>query len=146
MTKSAKKAKSTAGAKPADLSAFIKSMSSSMIDIDAVTDIQRKNMEAVLEANRKAAEGYQSVFQRQVEILQQAIEDSTGALKEQIKSAQTNPSPEKHVAQARSNVEAAIDNMRELMDMAQKTNARSLKIVQDRITKSIEELRAATDR
>ena len=43
-------------------------------DLDAIADRQRQMLQAVLEVNRAAMEGYQSVMVRQAELMNDAIE------------------------------------------------------------------------
>ena len=47
------------------------------VDMSKILDAQRKNVEAITQANRIALEGVQSLMQRQAEIMQQSVEEAT---------------------------------------------------------------------
>src|SRR5262249_50489451 len=52
------------------------------IDVDAVVATQRKNIEALTQANQLALEGVQAVARRQVEITRQALEEFSAYVRE----------------------------------------------------------------
>src|SRR5216684_3786232 len=52
------------------------------IDVEAVAASQRKNLEALTQANQLAVEGAQSLARRQVEIARQAADEVTTAFRE----------------------------------------------------------------
>lgn len=106
------------------------------VDVGAVVDWQRKDMEALAEANRQAFEGFQALVKRRNEILQEAfaqwqsaVKDSTGA------DAMT-----KGAEAARKGVEQAMANFRELADMEAQSRAKAWKVVQDRMQENMANL------
>src|SRR5260221_14734380 len=52
------------------------------LDIEAVAASQRKNLEALTQANQLAVEGAQSLARRQIEIARQAADEVTTAFRE----------------------------------------------------------------
>jgi len=52
------------------------------VDTAAITEAQKKNVQAFVDANRVAAEGYQALFKKQVEVMQASIAEMTDALKD----------------------------------------------------------------
>ena len=58
------------------------------VDSKALIEAQRKNVEAMTQANRVALEGVQAIAQRQAEILRQAMEESSKVMRELAKPGQ----------------------------------------------------------
>jgi phasin family protein len=106
------------------------------VDINALMEWQRKDMEALAEANRQAYEGVQALAQRRGEILretlaqwQDALSDATGkdVLTKQTEAAQRG-------------VQQAVDNFRELAELEAKARNNSWKAVQDRFNENMANL------
>ncbi len=106
------------------------------IDIAAIVDSQKKDMEALTEANRQAYEGIKALAQRRNEILmeslaqwQEAMKDATG------KDAMT-----KNAERMRKGVEKAMADMRELTQMEAESRSKAWKVVQDRFQENLANL------
>ena len=102
---------------------------------------QQKNMDALIEANKAAAAGYQDLFKKQMAIFEETVAEA----QKQLKSLEaTKIDPEKAKAQAelaRAAFEKALANMQALAESAQKANAEAYEIVSARIKESLGELR-----
>ena len=110
------------------------------LDPKELMKAQRKNMDALIEANKAAAEGYQNLFKKQIELFEETMEEA----KKQISSFE-GPKLEADAAKAQSDIakaafENALNNMRDLAEGAQKANAEAYEIVADRVQDSIVEL------
>jgi len=119
-----------------DLGKMMKQFKLPGIDIAAVVESQKKDMEALAEANRQAYEGIRALGQRRNEILmeslaqwQEAMTDATG------KDAMT-----KHAERARKGIEKAIADMRELTQMEAESRSKAWKVVQDRFQENLANL------
>src|SRR5581483_6283099 len=51
-------------------------------DVDTLVAAQRKNLEALTQANQLAVEGVQAIARRQVEIARQAVDEASAAFRE----------------------------------------------------------------
>jgi hypothetical protein len=104
--------KSTAGAMPwlDDLRKQIERFQPPGVDIAALIDWQRKDMEAVAEANRQAYEGVKALVERRNEILQETLAQWQAALNDAAKTDAAS----KQAEAARQGVEKAVANFREL--------------------------------
>ncbi len=125
-----------------DFSKFAEQFKMPGIDSSALVESQRKNVEAFTRANRVALEGVQAVAQRQAEILRQAMEETTKAVRELAKPGQP---AEKMASQAdlvKEAYEAAIANLRELTEMSAKSNAEASEVLTHRFTASLDEIKA----
>lgn len=111
------------------------------IDADALMSAQQKNMDALVEANKAAAAGYQDLFKKQMQIFEETMAEA----KEHLKSFDaTKLDPEKAKAStelAKAAFEKALANMQALAETAQKANADAYEIVSSRIKESLAELR-----
>lgn len=103
------------------------------VDFTALIDRERKNIEALAQANKIAFEGWQALVRRQSEILQETM---THALAEVGKhDAKAN--------QADITVRAfekALDNMRELAEMATKSQKEAFEVIRMRFDENIEHI------
>jgi phasin family protein len=111
------------------------------IDTEALVRAQQKNMDALVEANKAAAAGYQDLFKKQIAVFEETMAEA----QKQLKSFEaTKIDPDKAKAQAdlaRAAFEKAIANMQALAESAQKANAEAYEIVSARIKESMAELR-----
>ncbi len=107
------------------------------VDIAAIVESQRKDMEALAEANRQAYEGIKALAARRNEILQDALVEWQAAMKDVTgKDALTT-----QAAHARKGVQKAIDNIRELADMEVQSRKKAWKVVQDRFEENLGNLK-----
>ncbi|WP_157982284.1 phasin family protein [Oceanicella sp. SM1341] len=101
---------------------------------------QKKNMDALVEANKAAAAGYQDLFKKQVAIFEETMSEA----QKQMKGFDASKlSPESAAAQTeltKAAVQKALANMKMLAETAQKANADAYTIVSARIKESVAEL------
>jgi phasin family protein len=112
------------------------------VDLGAMMAFGRRNFEALTEANRVAAEGYQAVARRQAEILRDTAAELQGALQEMTSVHGVEGIPQRQVEVARRAFESAIANRRELAEMTSRANGEVFEVLNKRITESIEEIKA----
>ena len=103
------------------------------VDFKALLEREKKNIEALTEANKIAYEGWAALVHRQSEILQETM-------------AQTIAMARKRVATERADLanegfKKALENMRELAQMAAKSQKEAFETVRKRIDEAIEEMR-----
>lgn len=110
-------------------------------DPEALIAAQNKNMDALIEANKAAAAGYQDLFKKQMAIFEETMSEAAAQLKS---FDATKLDPEKAKAQgelAKAAFEKALANMQALAEGAQKANTDAYEIVSARIKESLAELR-----
>lgn len=111
-------------------------------DMKEITDSYRKNMEALTAANKTAVEGLQAIYQRQTQIMKDAVDEANAALQElQARGAQT-PDAAAQIEQVKHGIEAAVGNSREISEMVAKSQAEAFDIVNKRFVESLDELKA----
>ncbi|HLX03826.1 MAG TPA: TIGR01841 family phasin [Trinickia sp.] len=110
------------------------------IDVSAVLESQRKDIEALAAANATAISGMQTLGQKQAEILQSTM-SQVQSLVTQLTTAGATPSSSagELVQQA---LHKALADMQELADTAYKTQSDSFAVVSKRVSEHVEELKA----
>ncbi|HEX7440737.1 MAG TPA: phasin family protein [Caldimonas sp.] len=119
-----------------DLGKLVENFKLPGIDIAAIVDSQRKDMEALAEANKQAYEGIKALAQRRSEILQETLAEWQEAMKE----AAGKDALSKRAALAQKGVQQAIANFRELADMEAKSRSKAWKVLQDRFEENLANL------
>ena len=104
------------------------------VDFAALVDRERKNIEALAKANRIAFEGWQRLVRRQAEILQETM-------KEVVANAGQQDAIKKRADLAKEGFEKAMANMRELAEMATKSQKEAFDVVRKRIEENVEGIR-----
>jgi phasin family protein len=103
------------------------------IDLSTIIESQRKDMEALNEANQEAFNGIKALAERRREILQEVMTQWQEAMKDTTsREASLNRSE-----LLREGVQQAVANFRELADIEAQSRARSWKILQDRFQENV---------
>lgn len=111
------------------------------VDAEALISAQRKNMDALVEANKAAAAGYQDLFKKQMSIFEETMAEAQKQIKE-FDATKIDPEAAKAQGElAKAAFERALANMQALAESAQKANADAYEIVAARIKESVGELR-----
>jgi phasin family protein len=100
----------------------------------------RKDLEALMQANRKSYEGLQAVVQRQTEMLRDSISAWQGTVKS-LPGSDPKDGIAKLDAMGRAAFKQALDDIRELADMAAKSQAEAFEIVRERIANNVDEVK-----
>jgi phasin family protein len=127
--------KGTAGETPFfDFTKLMRQFRLPGVDFAALVDRERKNIEALAEANRIAFEGWQRLVRRQAEILQETM-------KKVVADAGQEDAMKKRADLAKEGFEKALANMRELAEMATKSQKEAFEVVRKRIEENVEGIR-----
>ncbi|CEJ14550.1 Phasin protein [bacterium YEK0313] len=113
------------------------------VDMEKIIAHHRKNLEALSASGKAAAEGAAAFAAKQREIVEAAIRD--------IQSAAQNfkmpGSPQEAMAAqsefAKRSIDAAIQNTKDLAELVQKSNQDAMRIIQDRMKESFEEIKSS---
>ncbi|MEQ8964260.1 MAG: phasin family protein [Azospirillaceae bacterium] len=112
------------------------------MDMDAIMAAQRKNFEALTQANRLAYEGMQAVATRQAEILRGAMDEMSASMREMMASGAPEEKVSRQADLMRDQFEKAIANMRELSEMIAKSNTEAADVINQRIAAQIDEMKS----
>jgi phasin family protein len=137
-TAASAKPASAAGALPGlgDLGKLIEQFKLPGVDVKAIVDAQRKDMEALVEANRLAYEGIKSLAERRNQILKESLAQWQAAMKD----ATGKDAVAKQSELAKKGVQQAMANWRELAEMEASSRSKSWKVVQDRFQENLANL------
>lgn len=104
------------------------------VDFAAIIERERKNIEALAAANKVAFEGWQALVRRQSEILQESM-------KQAMADASQENAVSKRAELANERFQGALNNMRELAEMATKSQKDAFDIVRKRVEENMEGFR-----
>ncbi len=124
---------------PFDMTKFFETFSTSNADIQTMMDRQRKAVEAMVEANRTAAEGYQSLFTRQMELMQETLNALSTSMNEIMKHTNPSDAANAQLQAARKSLDHAYESMRELTEMANEANSNAVKVFQSQMGDAMKE-------
>ena len=129
-----------------DLTKMMKDYQIPGVDWKELMASQQKNLEALTKANQVLFEGAQAVVQREVEILQKAMQEFAEASRELMQEGDAGVQAQKRLELAKTSFETALQNMRELADLATRSNREALDLINRRAMESLEEIRSAMAR
>lgn len=128
-----KKPESTENSVVGDLGKLIEQFKLPGVDINAIVEAQRKDMEALAEANRVAYEGIKALAARRDEILKDALTQWREAMQE----VAGQDAMSKAADTARQGVQQAMANFRELAEIEAQSRNKAWKVVQDRFQENL---------
>jgi phasin family protein len=110
-------------------------------DVEAIAQTQRKNLEALTQANQLAAEGMRALAERQAGIVQQAIAEASGLFREWTQPGAADERLAKNVEVAKQAFEKGLANVRELNDLSAKAGMDVFSVFARRLSQSFDEVR-----
>jgi phasin family protein len=113
------------------------------IDLEAAVATQRKNIEALTQANQLAVEGVQALMRRQVEITRQAMEDFSAMFRDLVQPNGGSPEDRfaKQAEYSKHAIEKGLSNAKELAELVAKANTEAFNVLNKRVTESFDEVR-----
>ena len=91
---------------------------------------EKKNIEALTKANKIAFEGWQALIRRQSEILEETMTEA-------IANARKQSAAEHRMEFAKQGFQKSLDHMRELAEMATKSQKEAIEVVRKRVDENI---------
>ena len=119
-----------------DLQQFVERFNLPGLDVGALVEWQRKDLEALAEAQRQAFEGLKAVVQRRNEILQESL----AQWQEATKGAVGADALAKQSEAVQRGVEKAIESFGELAALESEAHGKSWKVLQDRLQENMANL------
>lgn len=123
----------------ADINSMLENLKVPGIDLTAIADMHRKDMEALAEANRQAVEGMRALAERHNEILKESLAEWRDAMSNSTLPADVTQ-------RVTRDVQRALSNVRELAAIEAETRTNAWKVVQDRFKANMEDLGALLKR
>jgi phasin family protein len=113
-----------------------------MPDMQALVAAQRRNLEALTEANKLALEGAQAVARRNLEIMQQTMAELAENMQAMASPETPSAKASKQAEMVKKTYERAVTNMKELGEMIQHANAEAVEVLNTRFTEAVEEVKS----
>jgi phasin family protein len=110
-------------------------------DVEALMACQRRNIEALSQANQLAVEGVQAVARRQIEIARQALEDVSVLFRDLAQPTSAEERIAKNTEYAKQMLEKSVSHGREITELAAKAGTEAADVLRKRATESLDELR-----
>jgi|SRR5262249_11442836 len=115
------------------------------VDTEHLIEAHRKNIDALAQSAEAASEGAKAVAMKQREIVEEAIRETCTMVRNfELESPQDAAA--KQAEFARKAFEAALRNTRDVAELVQKSSTDALKIIQNRMQKSCEEIRGTVEK
>ena len=111
-------------------------------DVDALVASQRRNVDALTEANKLASDGAQAFATRQAEILKGTVDAYADAFRGLMTLNDPQNGAAKQAEFAKASFETSNANIRELTEIAAKAQAKSLDVINKRVVESLGEFQA----
>ena len=128
-----------------DMSAMTEAFKVPAFDLSALQETQKKNFEALINANKAALAGYQDVYKRQQQIFEATLADA----KARMSDIQGQPMTAEAATASYDELKAAFDKalaeVKEVADLAQSANMKAFEILKARGEEVLAEMKAATD-
>ncbi len=131
--------------KTADMTKMFEGAQIPGFDTEAMTEAQKKNVQAFVDANRVAAEGYQSLFKKQIEVMQTSITEMTEVMKEASTAPISAENAEQRMEAAKAQFEKGVAVFTDLSESARKANEDAFAIIRARFTEGVTEIREMTE-
>ena len=125
-----------------DPASLFPSFATANFDVDGLVASQRRNVEALTEANKLASDGARAFAARQAEILKGAVDAYSDVMRGLLTVNDPQTSVAKQSELAKTTIETSNANLRELAEIATKAQAKSLDVINKRVVESLDEFQA----
>ena len=110
-------------------------------DVETMMACQRRNIEALSQANQLTVEAVQAVARRQIEIARQTLEDMSALLRDLAQPVSTEDRIAKNTEYAKQILEKSVSNGREMAVLATKAGTEAADVLRKRACEGLDELR-----
>ncbi|CDY76193.1 hypothetical protein BGLT_05266 [Caballeronia glathei] len=124
----------------ADLTKMLEQFKVPGVDMSSIVESRRKDIEAIVEANKTAYESMQALARKQTEMFTQAMQD----IQEAAKSGIADPGKQADVA--RSACVKALEDMKDLAEIARKSQADAMASITQRANEHVDEIKKMLQR
>jgi phasin family protein len=129
-----------------DFAKLFENYQSIPFDLKSLLETQRKNVQALSEANQISMENIQAIAQRQTEILSQIVEDNSSLAKELMNEGTPEEKIAKNAKMFKSIYERTVGNMTELSEMINKSNQDASAIINKRVAATMNEIQSSLEK
>jgi phasin family protein len=116
------------------------------VDVEKLLETNRKNLEALTESAKVAAGGAQSLAEKQREVLQAGLREATGLAREYHPMGNAQEILAKQTEFVKKVFDIAVQGARESAELSRQSTSEAVKIIQERMKASLEEMRGSVTR
>ena len=113
-------------------------------DVEAAWAAQRRNIEALSQANQLAVESIQTLAKRQIELTRETFEGFSALWRDMAMPASTEDRIAKNTDYVKKMIEKGVTHGREITTIATKAGTEAAEVLHKRATESLDEIRAFT--
>jgi phasin family protein len=124
-----------------DFTKMFERMNMPGMDMQAMMQLQQKNMEALQLANKTMLDGFQTVMKRELEIVQGSVDEAMKTLQDLMKETDPKAHTQMRFDVAKETLEKAMSNLKELSELTQKSNEEAFGILNKRALESFDEVK-----
>lgn len=115
-------------------------------DVQKLLEIQRKNLQALTEAQQLTVEGVQSIMGRQMEIVSQFMEEQSFLTNQLMREGNPEDKLSRNAELIKNSYEKAMANAKEISELVKKTNTKTTGILNKRASANFKEIRETVDK
>ena len=112
------------------------------LDVEAVWAAQRRNIEALSQANQLAVDSVQAVAKRQFELTRETFEGFSALMRDLATPASTEDRIAKNTEYVKQMLEKGVSHGREIATIAAKAGTEAAEVLHKRASESLDEMRA----
>jgi phasin family protein len=124
-----------------DLTRMIAQFTLPGVDMSAIVESRRKDMDALMVANKATLDSMHELATKQADIFAQAMQSAQDGIQSLVKGGVGAPDPVKQAEVARKAYEKAVAGMSELAQMARKAQTDAMAAIGARAQQSVEEMK-----
>lgn len=130
------------GAPFADIRKMLEQFKLPGVDVQALMEGRRRDIDAVTAANRKAFEGMKALAERQAEMIRESVDEWQAAVRS-MSGLTPAEQAGKTAELGKQALDRALANMRELAETSVKSQTEAWKLVNDHFRQSLEDMKKA---
>lgn len=115
-------------------------------DLKDVLEAQRRNIQALTEAQQIAFENLQAIAQRQGEIISQMVEDNSAIAKGLLSEGTPEEKISKNAEFFKKSYDRTVAGIRELSDMVSKSSIETSDVINKRVAASMNEIKSSLEK
>lgn len=123
---------------PTDFTTILEQYKLPGVDMASIIDARRKDIEAITQANRVAYEGMQMLVQKQLDIFNKTIQQIQAEIPNAVAGTEGARTVTQQSELVQQRLHTAFKNMREMAEMAQKSQSEALAVMTRRADQNID--------
>ena len=124
-----------------DMTKFFADFRYKPFDVESVWAAQRRNIEALSQANQAAVEGVQALARRQIELTREAFEGMSSLLRDMAQPSSAEERIAKNTDYVKQMLDKSVSHSREVATIAAKASSDAAEILRKRAAEGLDEFR-----